>query len=197
MPRSSRHDAVLQPSPWIARFAGLVAPGARVLDVASGTGRHARLFAARGAEVVAVDRDEEALAALRDVTGIQTRVADLEGAAWPLSRENFDAIVVTNYLHRPRLRDLLGALAGDGVLLYETFAAGNERFGRPSNPDFLLRNGELLDVVRGYCTVVAFEQGSIENGAQPSVMQRLAAVGPKRAWPPPLPEPVQRMDVPR
>jgi SAM-dependent methyltransferase len=197
MPRSSRHDAVLQPSPWIARFAGLVAPGARVLDVASGTGRHARLFAARGAEVVAVDRDEEALAALRDVTGIQTRVADLEGAAWPLSRENFDAIVVTNYLHRPRLRDLLGALAGDGVLLYETFAAGNERFGRPSNPDFLLRNGELLDVVRGYCTVVAFEQGSIENGAQPAVVQRLAAVGPKRAWPPPLPEPVQRMDVPR
>lgn len=197
MQRSSRHDAVLQPSPWIARFAGLVAPGARVLDVAAGTGRHARLFAARGAEVVAVDRDEEALAALRDVTGIQTRVADLEGAAWPLSRENFDAIVVTNYLHRPRLRDLLGALAGDGVLLYETFAAGNERFGRPSKPDFLLRNGELLDVVRGYCTVVAFEQGSIENGAQPAVVQRLAAVGPKRAWPPPLPEPVQRMDVPR
>ncbi|MGE5739510.1 MAG: class I SAM-dependent methyltransferase [Betaproteobacteria bacterium] len=197
MQRSSRHDAVLQPSRWIARFAGLVAPGARVLDVAAGTGRHARLFAARGAEVVAVDRDEEALAALRDVTGIQTRVADLEGAAWPLSRENFDAIVVTNYLHRPRLRDLLGALAGDGVLLYETFAAGNERFGRPSKPDFLLRNGELLDVVRGYCTVVAFEQGSIENGAQPAVVQRLAAVGPKRAWPPPLPEPVQRMDVPR
>ena len=197
MQRSSRHDAVLQPSRWIARFAGLVAPGARVLDVAAGTGRHARLFAARGAEVVAVDRDEEALAALRGVTGIQTRVADLEGAAWPLSRENFDAIVVTNYLHRPRLRDLLGALAGDGVLLYETFAAGNERFGRPSNPDFLLRNGELLDVVRGYCTVVAFEQGSIENGAQPAVVQRLAAVGPKRAWPPPLPEPVQRMDVPR
>lgn len=197
MQRSSRHDAVLQPSRWIARFAGLVAPGARVLDVAAGTGRHARLFAARGAEVVAVDRDEEALAALRGVTGIQTRVADLEGAAWPLSRENFDAIVVTNYLHRPRLRDLLGALAGDGVLLYETFAAGNERFGRPSKPDFLLRNGELLDVVRGYCTVVAFEQGSIENGAQPAVVQRLAAVGPKRAWPPPLPEPVQRMDVPR
>jgi SAM-dependent methyltransferase len=103
-----------------------------VLDVAAGTGRHARLFAARGAEVVAIDRDAEALAALRDVTGIQTRVADLEGAAWPLSRENFDAIVVTNYLHRPRLRDLLGALADDGVLLYETFAAGNERFGRPS-----------------------------------------------------------------
>ena len=197
MQRSSRHDAVLQPSRWIARFAGLVAPGARVLDVAAGTGRHARLFAARGAEVVAVDRDEEALAALRDMTGIQTRVADLEGAAWPLSRENFDAIVVTNYLHRPRLRDLLGALAGDGVLLYETFAAGNERFGRPSKPDFLLRNGELLNLVRGYCTVVAFEQGSIENGAQPAVVQRLAAVGPKRAWPPPLPEPVQRMDVPR
>ena len=197
MQRSSRHDAVLQPSRWIARFAGLVAPGARVLDVAAGTGRHARLFAARGAEVVAVDRDEEALAALRDVTGIQTRVADLEGAAWPLSRENFDAIVVTNYLHRPRLRDLLDALAPGGVLLYETFAAGNERFGRPSKPDFLLRNGELLDVVRGYCTVVAFEQGSIENGAQSAVVQRLAAVGPKRAWPPPLPEPVQRMDVPR
>ena len=109
----------------------------------------------------------------------------------------FDAVVVTNYLHRPRVGDLLAALADDGVLLYETFAAGNERFGRPSNPDFLLRNGELLEMVRAHLSVVAFEQGSIENGAQRAVVQRLAAVGSKRAWPPPLPDPIRRPDVPR
>lgn len=198
-----RHDA---PSAWIARFATLVPSGATVLDVAAGRGRHARFFAQRGAQVVAVDIDAAALADLADVAGITVRVADLEGATWPFADATFDAIIVTNYLHRPLLAHLLAALKADGVLLYETFATGNERFGRPSNPAFLLREGELLDVVRERLSVVAFEQGRVEQGgveqgrlqqgrvaqggiehAHAAVVQRIAAAGRARQWPPVLP----------
>ena len=179
----AQEHAALAPSAWIAGFAHLVAPKARVLDLAAGHGRHARLFATRGASVLAVDRDAAALAALAGVDGIETRIVDLESGAWPLGDARFDAVVVANYLHRPLFPHLLAALADDGVLLYETFAEGNERFGRPSNPDFLLRAGELLDVVRGRLTVVAFEQGEVQ-GSRPAVAQRLAAVGQKRPWPP-------------
>jgi SAM-dependent methyltransferase len=169
------------------RFASLVPPGARVLDVAAGRGRHARLFAAQGARVLAVDRDAGALAELDAVSGVTTRVADLEGAPWPFAGEGFDAIVVANYLHRPLLPHLLAALAADGALLYETFASGNERFGRPSNPAFLLAAGELADAVRDRLTLVAFEQGLVE-GERPAVVQRIAAIGRARPWPPPLPD---------
>jgi SAM-dependent methyltransferase len=171
----------LAPSPWMRRFAPLVPRGARVLDVAAGRGRHARLFAAQGARVLAVDRDAGALA------GVTTQVADLEGAPWPFAGEVFDAIVVANYLHRPLFPHLLAALAPDGALLYETFVAGNERFGRPSNPAFLLAPGELADVARDRLTLVAFEQGVVE-GERPAVVQRIAAVGRARPWPPPLPD---------
>ena len=181
---ADRH-AAQQPSAWIVRFAYLVPAGARVLDVAAGQGRHARFFASRGADVVAVDRDAAALAVLAGAPHIETREADLEAGAWPFAGERFDAIVVANYLHRPLLPWLLDALADDGAFVYETFAVGNERFGRPSNPDFLLRDGELADAVRGRLTIVAFEQGQV-GGEQPAVLQRLAAVGPARAWPPPL-----------
>ena len=177
--------AVLQPSAWIARFAHLVPAGARVLDVASGRGRHARFFASRGAQVLAVDRDGAALRALAGEARIETREADLETGAWPLSGESFDAIVVANYLHRPLFAHLLAQLHDDGALLYETFATGNERFGRPSNPQFLLRDGELLDVARARLTIVAFEQGRVAF-ERPAVVQRLAAVGAGRAWPPSL-----------
>ena len=177
----------LAPSPWMRRFAPLVPRGARVLDVAAGRGRHARLFAAQGAHVLAVDRDAGALAALDAVTGVTTRVADLEDAPWPFAGEVFDAVVVANYLHRPLFSHLLAALAADGALLYETFAAGNERFGRPSNPAFLLASGELADVVRDRLTLVAFEQGLVE-GERPAVVQRIAAIGRARPWPPPLPD---------
>jgi len=179
------HDHSI-PSPWIVRFAHLVPRGARVLDVAAGRGRHARYFADRGAQVLAVDADAAALAVLADHPGIATRVANLEAGAWPFADERFDAIVVTNYLHRPLFPHLRAALGVDGVLLYETFAMGNEQFGRPSNPDFLLCPGELLSLAAlppDPLTIVAFEQGTIADGERRAVMQRLAAVGPARAWP--------------
>jgi SAM-dependent methyltransferase len=176
----------LAPSAWVVRFAPLVAPGARVLDLAAGSGRHAEFLAARGARVLAVDRDRAALAAFAATPGVETRAVDLETGAWPFGRERFDAIVAVNYLHRPLFESLLASLAGDGVFLYETFAEGNEAFGKPTRPDFLLARGELLERVRSMLTVVAFEQGMIE-GERVSVVQRLAAVGRARRWPPLLP----------
>jgi SAM-dependent methyltransferase len=178
--------ADLAASAWIERFAHLIPFGARVLDVAAGHGRHAGFFAARGARVVAVDRDAGALATYTAVPGIETRALDLETGAWPLRGATFDAIVVVNYLHRPLFPHLLASLAADGVLLYETFAAGNQVYGRPSNPAFLLREGELLDVIRGRLCCVAFEQGTIQTAERPAVVQRIAAVGADRAWPPSL-----------
>jgi SAM-dependent methyltransferase len=165
----------LSPSAWVVRWSALVRPGAQVLDLACGAGRHARHFAARGATVVAVDRDAAAVAALAAVTGVFTRVADLEGGAWPFAPASFDAVVVANYLHRPLFGPILAALRPGGVLIYETFMAGNERFGRPSNPDFLLRPGELLAAVEGRLEVVAFEQGEVAT-PRPAVVQRICAV---------------------
>ncbi|TMG91929.1 MAG: class I SAM-dependent methyltransferase [Betaproteobacteria bacterium] len=185
MNEGSAHEASDAPSPWVVRFAPLVASGARVLDLASGGGRHARFFAARGARVVAVDRDPAALASLAAVPGIDARVVDLEKGDWPFPGERFDAIVAVHYLHRALFPLLLAALAADGVVLYETFAAGNAAYGRPSNPDFLLTPGELLEFARSTLTVVAFEQGVV-NDERPAVIQRLAAVGRGRPWPPPL-----------
>jgi SAM-dependent methyltransferase len=179
----------LSPSPWIVRFAPLIAAGARVLDLAAGSGRHARFLAGRGANVVAVDRDAALLSTIDGIAGIETRVLDLETGAWPLRGERFDAIVVVNYLHRPLFPHLRGALAPDGVLLYETFAMGNEAYGRPVNPDFLLCRDELLTVAAlppDSMTVVAFEQGLVSGSSRTAVVQRLAAVGASRAWPPPL-----------
>jgi SAM-dependent methyltransferase len=174
------------PSPWVVRFAPLIPPGARVLDLACGQGRHSRFLAARLCDVVAVDRDAQALAALAGVPRVTTIAADLEGGQWPLSGQRFDAIVVANYLHRPLMPRLLDALESEGVFLYETFAAGNEVYGRPSNPDHLLAGGELLSLLREPLTIVAFEQGRV-GGARPAVMQRIAAVGRGRRWPSLLP----------
>jgi len=183
------HARMSDSSAWIARFASLVPAGARVLDLAAGHGRHAQFFASRGARVVAVDRDVDALSAMDKSAGIETRVLDLESSIWPLAGERFDAIVVANYLHRPSLHALLDALADDGVLLYETFARGNEAYGRPSNPDFLLERDELLRLADGRLTVVAFEQGVVALPRSGVVVQRLAAVGKARSWPPALPLP--------
>ena len=175
------------PSPWILRFAPLIPRGARVLDVACGRGRHARVLAARGCRVLAIDRDAAALASLANMPGVETRALDLEGGAWPLPGERFDAIVVVNYLHRPLFPHLLAALAADGILLYETFARGNEAYGRPSNPDFLLVRDELLQRIRERLVIVAFEQGRVVAPGHDAVIQRLAAIGLARTWPPELP----------
>jgi SAM-dependent methyltransferase len=169
----SQHE-IPTPSPWVVRWAGLIRPGGEVLDLACGSGRHARYLAARGYAVVAVDRDDAALAPLASVPGVQVHAADLEAAPWPFPPERFDGVVVTNYLHRPLFGDLVAALRVGGVLLYETFMRGNERFGRPSNPDFLLRPGELLGVLGERLTVVAFEQGEV-NEPKPAVVQRVCA----------------------
>jgi len=182
------HGPALAPSPWVVRFGSLVPHGARVLDLASGSGRHARWLASRGARVVAVDRDADALAFMSHVEGIETRVVDLESGAWPLAGQTFDAIVVTNYLHRPLFPHLRAALAPGGTLLYETFAMGNEAFGRPANPEFLLCRDELLSLasLAPAMAVVAFEQGLVHREDKPAVVQRLAAVGSARQWPPRL-----------
>jgi SAM-dependent methyltransferase len=189
MNRPSNPHFGLEPSPWFTRFASLIPAGARVLDVACGYGRHARFFAAHGAHVVAVDRDASALATLEGVAGIEIRLADLEAGAWPFAGERVDAVVVSHYLHRPLFPLLRAVLADDGALLYETFAVGNEAYGKPSNPAFLLRQGELLELASAApapMTVVAFEQGLMQLGDARAVLQRLAAVGSGRLWPPSL-----------
>jgi SAM-dependent methyltransferase len=138
-----------------------------VLDIACGAGRHAVLFAERGLEVVAVDREPQL------IPGAQFVQADLEGGPWPFAGQRFAAIVVTNYLHRPLFPAIEAALADGGVLIYETFMVGNEKFGRPSNPAFLLREAELLQAFRGL-TPLAFEQGYVER-PKAAMIQRLCA----------------------
>jgi len=163
-------DDAAAPSPWVVRFAGFVPAGADVLDVAAGSGRHARLFAERGHRVVAIDRDTSRLAPNPRVDVVR---ADLEdGGEWPLGTRRFGAIVVTNYLHRPLLPVLVDRLEPGGLLVYETFARGQERFGKPSNPAHLLEPGELLRAVAGRLRVVAFEDAALED----RVVQRIAAV---------------------
>lgn len=145
-----------------------------MLDLACGQGRHSRWLAELGYRVEALDRNESALAKLADIPGITTRLADVEGGPWPYHARHFDGIVVTNYLHRPLLPLLINALDEGGVLIYETFMTGNERHGKPSNPHFLLRPGELLEIVRRRLSVVSFEQGEVVL-PHPAVMQRLCA----------------------
>ena len=159
------------PSPWIERWAHLIAPGGTVLDVAAGSGRHAAWLAARGHRVTAVDHDAQAMAAL--APRVEAVTADLEAGGWPFVGRSFDAVVVANYLWRPLLATLKAALAPGGVLLYETFAVGNETVGRPRRADFLLRHGELLDAAAGL-RIVAYEDGFLAHPDR--FVQRLAAV---------------------
>jgi SAM-dependent methyltransferase len=181
------HGALQAPSPWIVRWSHLVAPGAPVLDVACGAGRHMRWFAERGHPVTGVDRSEEAVraAALHG----QALQGDIEEGIWPFAGRVFGGVVVTNYLWRPRLADIVAAVAPGGVLLYETFAAGNESVGKPSRSDFLLRPGELLAACTGL-RVVAYQDGFID--APPRFVQRIAAARePEGTNRPPTRHPLQ------
>jgi SAM-dependent methyltransferase len=163
--------ALPAPAPWIVRWSHLVPEGGTVLDVACGGGRHMRWFAARGHRAFGVDRSPEAVAASSEFG--EPLLADIEQGPWPFAGRRFDAVIVTRYLWRPRLPDIVAALAPGGVLLYETFAAGNETVGKPSRHDFLLQPGELLAACAGL-RVVAYEDGFL---AEPDrFVQRIAAV---------------------
>lgn len=162
----------LSPSTWVKRFVDIVPKNGAVLDIACGAGRHSRLFAQLGFEVVAVDRDPAAFVnPPQNVTLIQ---ADLEAEPWPFATQKFAGVVVMNYLHRPLLPQIIAAVADGGVLIYETFAVGNEKFGRPSRADFLLRPDELLDAVRGELEVTAYENIFVSE-PKPAMVQRIAA----------------------
>lgn len=161
----------LAPSPWVQRWAALVPSGSSVLDVACGSGRHVRWFAGRGCRVTGVDRDAAAVEPLKALAELV--VADIENGPWPLGGRGFDAVVVTNYLWRPLLPTLVASVAPGGVLIYETFALGNETVGKPSRPDFLLRPGELLAAAAGL-RVIGYEDGFLHEPDR--FVQRLAAV---------------------
>lgn len=158
-------------SPWVRRWAHLVRPQGAVLDVACGHGRHLRWFAQSGHAVTGIDRSAEALASSAGAGRLLE--ADIENGPWPLAGEQFDAVIVTNYLWRALLPTLVGSVAPGGVLIYETFAVGNESVGKPSRPDFLLHPGELLRACEGL-HVVAYEDGFLDRPER--FVQRVAAI---------------------
>jgi SAM-dependent methyltransferase len=167
---------ILPPSPWVVRHAGRLPKVGEILDLACGSGRHARYLAGLGHAVTAVDRDAEAISGLAGVAGIRAVQLDLEGDDWPLAGRQFAGIVVTNYLWRARLPDLLALLAPGGVLIYETFMLGNEAYGKPSNPDFLLRPGELREIAKAAgLREIDFVEGFVDS-PKPAMRQAICAV---------------------
>lgn len=175
-----------RPSAWVERFASLIPASSvecPVLDLACGQGRHSRFLVKQGHHVLAIDRDSKALDQIasglspEQVKRIEIVCADLEGPTWPLESRSISGLVVTNYLYRPRLKDLLAMVAPQGVLIYETFAMGNEVFGKPSNPDFLLKPHELLDWILADQSfqILGFEQGIVSQPQSASIA-RICAV---------------------
>jgi SAM-dependent methyltransferase len=167
-----------QPSAWVKRWSHLIKPRGHVLDLACGFGRHAYWLHGLNHALTLVDRSQEAVDSVAiPAQSCEKVVADIENGAWPFAGRQFDAVVVTNYLWRPLMQALLASLAPGGVLIYETFAQGNETVGKPSRQDFLLRPGELLQTCQ-QLRVVAFEDGFVEAaaGASPRFVQRIAAV---------------------
>ncbi len=174
-----RKDLAEPPSAWLLAHAHRIRALGHVLDVAAGNGRNARWMAAQGLEVEAVDRNRQALDSMRGIAGINTRLADIEQDAWPYREQQFDAIVVCRYLHRPLFDQFIDSLAPGGVLIYETFMQGQELYGKPSNPDFLLKPDELQEVFREKLEILAFEQGYQDQGSpsqsRPCMLQRIVA----------------------
>lgn len=167
---------MIPPSPWVVRHAPSIRAGGKVLDLACGSGRHACFLAGLGYSVLAVDRDAEALAAMPATPAVITRQLDLEGEDWPLAGQMFDGIVVTNYLWRPRLPDVLALLAPGGVLIYETFMVGNAAYGKPSNPDFLLQAGELRQLAAAAgLREVDYAEGYVAS-PKPAMRQAICAI---------------------
>ena len=180
------HDAN-EASSWVRRWSHLVRPGGCVLDVACGHGRHALWFHQLGHPVVLVDRSQEVIDSIDiPASACKKTAADIENGPWPFAGQQFDAVVVTHYLWRPLMPALLASLAPGGVLIYETFAVGNETVGKPSNTNFLLRTGELLEVCQKL-RVVGFEDGFLPSTASTSArfIQRVAAVNTATATPEP------------
>jgi SAM-dependent methyltransferase len=159
------------PSAWVQRWAQLIQPNSQVLDVACGRGRHMRFLASLGHRMTGIDRDPEAIAEFASLGEVVH--ADIENASWPLPERTFDAVIVTNYLWRPLMPQILASIAPEGVLIYETFAAGNETVGKPSRPDFLLHPGELLSHCQGL-RIVAYEDGFLDQPVR--FVQRIVAV---------------------
>lgn len=166
------------PSEWVKRWSHLVKAQGQVLDVACGHGRHAYWFHGLNHTLTLIDKSQAAVDSIAIATQVCNKlVADIENGPWPLTGRQFDAVVVTNYLWRPLMPTLLASLAPGGVLLYETFTAGNETVGKPSRPDFLLRSGELLQVCKDL-RVVAFEDAFVQSthSTSPRFVQRIVAV---------------------
>jgi len=164
----------MEPFKWVVTHAALIAPKGDVLDLACGNGRHTRFALDQGFRVMAIDINLTGVEDLLDRTNLAVMETDLEEGFWPLGNAQFDGIIVTNYLHRPLFPHIVGALAPGGVLIYETFMAGNEAYGRPANPDFLLQPNELKDVCKRL-DIVAFEQG-LEDDDKPAVKQKIVAI---------------------
>lgn len=163
------------PSRWVVEHAPLIRKGGRVLDLACGTGRHAIWLAGQGYQVDAIDRDAQAVAGMQGMLNIKVTIADLETGNWPVTGQQYDGIIVSRYLYRPLLSSLARMLNPDGVLIYETFMLGNERYGRPSNPDYLLLPDELKMVYTPLLKIYAFEQGKVEDPV-PAMTQRICAI---------------------
>jgi SAM-dependent methyltransferase len=167
------------PSPWVVMNSRYLIPNSRVLDLACGYGRHSKFLLEKGHRVTSVDRDGEALREVSKIESSKVLLADLEKDNWPFSVGSFDAIVVTNYLHRSQFDRLVETLSDQGVLIFETFMIGNEQFGRPSNPEFLLYPDELTKVFGGALRVIKFEQG-YEISPKEAMVQRVCAMHPAR-----------------
>ena len=172
---SARHSSTLNASDWVRRFISLLPPKADVLDLAAGSGRHTELLLRHDHRVTALDRDTGPLARFADDDRVTILECDLErGGAWPLAGQTFAGVIVTNYLWRPGLKDIVANVGPRGLLIYETFAVGNERLGRPRNPAFLLKSGELLEAVAERLRVLAYED-LVVSDPRPAALQRLCA----------------------